>query len=136
MEGPKHGRTYRRGAITKSYKVSGKAWRKWKGTGAKARMSGGRVQVITGYQFHRASAPGEAPAVDLGKLRASYEAERTGSEAAMVFSNSVYAARLELGGSDSRGRYIAPRPALKPAALKAYFRFLKRMDDMLGDLEG
>lgn len=132
MEGPKHGRIYRRGAITKRYSVRGKKWQQHKG--ARARLVGGKVEVTVGYQFHRASAPGEAPAVDLGNLRASYQAEMVNDDAAAVFSNSIYAARLELGGSDSRGIHIAARPALRPAAKEARTRFVQRMRAMLAGL--
>lgn len=59
-------------------------------------------------KFHRASAPGEAPAPDTGQLRAltSTEFARNGSAAVgKVVNNLDKAAKLELGTEK-----IAPRP--------------------------
>ncbi len=91
MTGGKHGRTYRRGAI-------------------KSRRKADRGQVI-GYKFHRASAPGEAPAVDTGALMGSIQHEMTGPTEGIVFSNLVPAVILEFGGSR-----MAARPFMTPAA--------------------
>ena len=135
MEGPKHGRLYRRGAVTRAYKVGGKRAQAYQAAGARSRVVGGKLRVTTGYQFHRASAPGEAPAIDLGKLRASGEADMVGESAAMVSYSAVYAARQEMGGSDSRGVNIEARPYLKPEAEDAQPRFETRMKDMLAGLK-
>jgi hypothetical protein len=74
MRGPKHGRTYRRGAITRKRK---------------------KGPVVVGYKFHRASAPGEAPAVDTGKLINSIETSMYGETMATVSASAMYAAALE-----------------------------------------
>lgn len=61
---------------------------------------------------HRASAPGEAPAVDLGNLRAALFADMTGPIEAVVGvgRQAPYAPSLEFGGAA-----LAPRPFLTPA---------------------
>lgn len=69
----------------------------------------GRVRV-RGRKTHQASAPGEAPAVDMGFLRGSMGMEMEGDLVAAVYAAAAYAARLEFGG----GR-IAARPFMRPA---------------------
>jgi len=71
-------------------------------------------------KFHRASAPGEAPATDSGRLvsHVNFILAAEGLLASIGIhdvSNIVYAARLEFGGRDKRGIYIAPRPYIRPA---------------------
>ena len=61
---------------------------------------------------HRASAPGQTPAVDTGQLRASYghKVTRTASGGELqIASGSEYAPYLEFGTSR-----MAPRPHLRP----------------------
>lgn len=72
---------------------------------------------------HQASAPGEPPAVDTGRLRNSiamkgptWEGDAVTGE---VGTNVEYAARLEFGGTDSRGVRIAARPYMRPALEQA-----------------
>lgn len=66
-----------------------------------------------GGVLHQASAPGRPPAVDTGRLRASYT-WRTGEDMGGVFvevgTNVVYAPWLEFGT-----RYMEARPHLRPA---------------------
>lgn len=64
-----------------------------------------------GDAAHRASAPGEAPAIESGDLVGSIRAGEVGPGRWVVASDDEKAPTLELGG----GR-IAPRPFLKPAA--------------------
>lgn len=65
------------------------------------------------YGRHTASAPGQPPAVDTGRLRASYTHE-VGEDARGPYvdigTNVEYAPFLEFGT-----RHIAPRPHLRPA---------------------
>jgi len=91
MSGAKHGRTYRRGAI-------------------RSRRKADKGQVI-GYKFHRASAPGEAPAIDTGALVNSVRSEMVGPTEGIVFSNLQTAVILEFGSSR-----MAARPFMEPAA--------------------
>lgn len=66
-----------------------------------------------GSVLHRASTPGSPPAVDTGRLRASYT-WRLGRDArgdyVEVGTNVEYAPMLEFGT-----RYMMPRPHLRPA---------------------
>ena len=96
--GPKTGRTYRLGAIR-------------------------RGGAVVGYKFHRASAPGESPATDTGKLVNSIRS-RKGNEWAMVYVSASYGGPLEFG----TGR-MAARPFLRPAYEKHKDEVLKAMAD-------
>lgn len=66
-----------------------------------------------GGVIHQASAPGQPPAVDTGRLRSSYT-WRTGEDFRGVYvevgTNVVYAPWLEFGT-----RYMQARPHLRPA---------------------
>lgn len=66
-----------------------------------------------GGVIHQASAPGQPPAVDTGRLRSSYT-WRTGEDIRGVYvevgTNVVYAPWLEFGT-----RYMKARPHLRPA---------------------
>lgn len=77
------------------------------------------------YGSHRASAPGEAPAIDTGHLASSIQTAPEGRAAYVVYTNAEYAARLEFGGAR-----IAPRPFLGPAASAAAAGFRERMADL------
>lgn len=78
----------------------------------------GRVYTRGGVS-HKASAPGEAPATDSGNLASHINHIFVNRFTADVGAIGVpYAARLEFGGKDSRGVYIAPRPYLRPALKK------------------
>ncbi len=135
MEGPKHGRIYPRRAITVGAK--GKRGKGLIAAGARARI-GMRVvdpktkgaRVTVGYTYHRASAPGEAPAVDLGALRESVQSEMVGDLAGVVFTNQIYGPVLEFGG-----RRIRPRPFFKPTAIDGQVYFVNLMIEALGDLK-
>lgn len=76
-------------------------------------------QSGTGRQYgrHRASAPGQPPATDTGRLAASIREELRRDAQGLVEvigTNVSYAAYLERGT-----RNIAPRPFLRPALRKA-----------------
>lgn len=104
----------------------------------------GRVYTVsrTGA-LHVASAPGEPPAVLFGNLRNSMGYSRPrwrgliieieigsalgqGSSGGRDVSDA-YARRLEYGGTDSRGVYIAPRPYMDPT----FERVDPRIDEMV-----
>lgn len=94
MATPKHGRLYRKAPITRT--------RSRKGV---------KTKVVVGYKVHRASAPGESPAVDLGNLRAGIFADRLGSgPSAIVGVPAEYGVPLEFGTRD-----IRKRPFIRPA---------------------
>lgn len=74
---------------------------------------GGRRGVGKTSRLHRASAPGDPPAVDTGVLRQSYDhhAETVpGAAVLRVFSRDYVASLLELGTTR-----ILPRPHVRPA---------------------
>ena len=74
------------------------------------------------YGNHRASAPGEAPAIDTGALINSIESDSDGPGRAIVASNMEYAVELEYGKV-----YMAPRPFFQPAAEAERARFAHDM---------
>lgn len=63
-----------------------------------------------GSRNHRASAPGDPPAVDLGTLRASIAVDRVTAEEAIIAPHTDYAEYLEFGT-----RTMAARPYMRPA---------------------
>lgn len=83
-------------------------------------------------RLHVASAPGEPPAVLFDNLRGSvghtdpkWEGLAVSSEVGPGIAagrkanvSKAYARRMELGGGDSRGVYIAPRPYMEPTAMR------------------
>jgi len=120
MTGPKHGRTYRKGRIgrrmTKS--LMGAGLRTY--TTAK-----GNTMAIVGYKMHRASAPGEAPAVDTGALMNATRSRMVGPMKGIVYNNQAYAARLELDMN---------RPFLAPAAQAEAEDFVTAVKEEFGKL--
>ena len=75
---------------------------------AAASMEGSKSGRL--YGRHRASAPGEAPAIDMGILHGSMFVRQVGPTAYLVGTNVEYAPHLEMGTVN-----IAMRPFLLPA---------------------
>lgn len=92
---------------------------------AEGYMEGGKSgRVYTVYvdgvkRSHQASAPGEAPAILTGALKKSIQTKKEDRLTWAVIANTPYARRLEYGGRDRRGVYIAARPYLRPAVISA-----------------
>lgn len=84
--------------------------------------SGIEYQKYQPKRRHRASAPGEAPATDTGRLANSITADIQGKRAE-VSANTEYAPYLEFGT-----RTIAPRPFLFPALEKERPAWNRRLD--------
>jgi len=97
MRQAKHGRAYERG-FTKS----------------------GRAR-----KAHRASAPGEAPAIDTGALVNSIHTEFLTATSAVVYTNQEYAQALEYGS-----KRMAARPFFTPAAEISFEEMLESMSDI------
>ena len=76
---------------------------------ARGTKSGDVYDKTNPRRTHRASAPGEAPASDTGRLVGSIRADIAGKEAS-VSANTVYAEPLEFGT-----RNMEPRPFMVPA---------------------
>ena len=72
---------------------------------------------------HKASAPGQAPATDTGRLVSSVTFKRISPLTVTVGSKLAYASYLEFGT-----RNIARRPAWAPAAMQAEPKFRKRLE--------
>jgi len=75
---------------------------------------------------HTASAPGQAPATDTGRLASSVDFKREGPMSATVGSQVAYAAMLEFGTSR-----IDPRPAWVPATEAMRPKFRRRLETAL-----
>jgi len=88
--------------------------------------SGATYEKYNPRRTHRASAPGEAPATDTGRLASSVNYKKDGAMSATVGSEIVYAAMLEFGTSR-----IAPRPAWVPAVEAMRSKFERRIQDAL-----
>lgn len=87
--------------------------------------SGKTYEKYNPRRTHVASAPGEAPATDTGRLASSVEFKREDDLSVTVGSALVYAAALEFG-APSQG--IAPRPAWVPAAEAMRPKFRRRLE--------
>ena len=97
-------------------------------TEARASMRGPKSGRL--YGGHRASAPGEAPAIQTGELVTSVQAEMIGEQEAVVGADTEYAAMLEYGTTE-----MAARPFLTPAAEKARPLFIGAMGRLLENAE-
>jgi phage gpG-like protein len=80
---------------------------------------------LRGGRRHVASAPGEAPAVDYGRLINSVQTTQVGSLTSEINTNVEYAASLEFGT-----RKIAPRPAWRPAFEKMTKPFRQAVEQL------
>lgn len=85
----------------------------------------GRIYKRRGVT-HQASAPGEAPATDMGNLRASYHVSRPSADAREVGTHAGYAPDLENGT-----RRMAARPHLGPAFEAEAPGIVRDLDDAL-----
>ena len=75
---------------------------------------------------HQASAAGEAPATDTGRLASGTQYRMTGPLTAEVDNAVVYGPFLEFGTQS-----IAPRPAWRPAIQEAQPKFRLRLETAL-----
>jgi hypothetical protein len=80
-------------------------------------------QYTRGNVTHQASAPGEAPATDTGRLASATEYSMTGKLSAEVSNSVLYGPMLEFGTQS-----IEPRPAWRPAVADATPKFNRRME--------
>jgi hypothetical protein len=118
MTAPKSGRTYRRGAITRAASSN-------LPKGLRTRTTEkGNVRAIVGYRLHRASAPGEAPAVDEGTLINSIVVKPDGLRATIT----VGAAHGEIL------EYKKDRPVFEPTLEEMREPFIQAIDAEVGNL--
>jgi HK97 gp10 family phage protein len=80
-------------------------------------------EKVNPTRTHQASAPGEAPATDTGRLANSVTFQREGKLSVTVGSQIVYAAMLEFGTSR-----MASRPAWVPAVEDMRDKFRERVE--------
>jgi hypothetical protein len=114
-ESEPQGRTYRRGRISKTESKATKA------LGLKTfTTKSGKTRAITGYYFHRASAPGQPPAVDTGGLIGSIAEKPLAELRSLVSVGKLYGDPLDrgttrAGKSGKAGPFfvLAPRPFFK-----------------------
>ena len=100
-------------------------------------QGGGSGQVYEKYnprRTHRASAAGQPPATDTGRLASSITQERsqtsTGAVNTWLAGSKVdYAKWLEFGTQNGR---IAERPFFRPALRKARTEFVRRTTNLVG----
>lgn len=93
------GKTYRRGRITKAITRNTLNGLRTFATSA------GKKRAIVGYNFHRASAPGQPPAIDTGRLINSITVQKLSPLRYRIASSVRYAEPLDMGT-----RRIAKRP--------------------------
>jgi hypothetical protein len=92
----------------------------------------GRIYT-RGNVVHQASAPGQAPATDTGRLASATEYVSTGRFSAEVRNSVAYGPMLEFGTNrlNFTGGVGGPRPAWRPAVEEAAPKYLKRLEDAL-----
>lgn len=88
---------------------------------------GGRRYPRLGGNYHQASAPGEAPAIDMGMLVNSIQTNFPSDIEGEVYTNTAYGPHLEFGTSR-----MTKRPFMKPAADAAWPAFNEAMKGVLG----
>ena len=81
--------------------------------------SGVTYELTNPNRTHTASAAGEAPATDTGRLVGSIEFDIDGPMTAIVSANTIYAARLE---------FAMDRPYFRPAIEKITPKFNARLE--------
>jgi hypothetical protein len=141
MAEPKHGRTYGAGDVTRRLRKSERKGLSYRnefgqirlrtagGLRVKESRTGKTLRVVTGAKIHRASAPGESPAIDQGHLTNSLHTRKAGKWAREAVTNAEQAKALEFGSPAKR---IAPRPFLKPASEAEAPAFQARMRKVFG----
>jgi hypothetical protein len=85
--------------------------------------SGAVYEKYSPRRTHQASAAGEAPATDTGRLASGTQYRITGPLSAEVSNSVAYGAMLEWGT-----QRIAPRPLWRPTVIAAGPKFRARME--------
>jgi HK97 gp10 family phage protein len=89
--------------------------------------SGRAYRKYNPNRVHRASAPGQAPMTDTGRLASSITFDQRGDLTAVVGSAIVYAVYLEYGTSQ-----MAARPFFRPAVEAVRAKFERRLEAAIG----
>ncbi len=122
MRAPKSGRIYTRNNGQRAARVKN-------GLGVREHKTAahGFRRAAPGQRFHRASAPGESPAIDRGTLINSLHITGEGLHARIEGSEIL---RL----LDEGTRHIAPRPFVRPAIERARPMLEKRIGEAIARL--
>lgn len=135
QSGPKTGRVYATGAVKRRLGKKDRVFdvtlfgqtRQYTQYGLSVTKSKrGNLYKTVGYKMHRASAPGEAPATDIGNLVDSGYAKRARRGLWHVGFHAKYARGLEFGTPR-----ILPRPFLRPAVEKYRHAFVAAIKQAL-----
>lgn len=95
------------------------------GSVQKGPATGAVYELFDPRRTHQASAPGQPPQTDTGRLASSISVRITGYEA-VIFSRTRYAEYLEFGTRD-----MAARPFFNPAVERNRPRFVRRYNDLI-----
>jgi len=95
---------------------------------ARGPASGRTYEKYSPRRTHTASAPGQPPMTDTGRLVNSIEFDRIGDLTATVGSKLVYAPWLEYGTSR-----MAARPFFRPAVEEIGPKFMARLERAIGE---
>lgn len=95
---------------------------------ARGPASGRTYQKYKPRRVHTASAPGQPPMSDTGRLVNSIEFDKVGDLTATVGSKLAYALYLEYGT-----RRMAARPFFRPAVEQIGPKYMARLEKALGD---
>jgi hypothetical protein len=91
----------------------------------------GRIYDMGNGRMHQASAPGEAPAVEIGKLSNSIDTAQDGRTKWVTYTDAEYAPELEFGDVD---RNLAPRPFFAPAVEQERPNWLRALENLEREL--
>jgi hypothetical protein len=120
MGEPKTGRSYARGRIGRKASANTKGLRTYQ-------TKKGTTMGIVGYKVHRASAPGQAPAIDTGHLINTISVQHVRQCLWQVGVSAAYAMPLEFGTADGK---LAPRPFMRPACKIVFPSFAAAMESL------
>jgi len=95
---------------------------------ARGPASGRTYEKYNPRRTHTASAPGQPPMTDTGRLVNSIEFDKIGDLTATVGSKLAYATYLEYGTSR-----MAARPFFRPAIEEIRPKYMARLEKALGD---
>ena len=102
---------------------------------AQGPASGRTYEKYNPRRTHTASAPGQPPMTDTGRLVNSIEFDKIGDLTATVGSKLAYATYLEYGTSrmNFAGGVGGPRPFFRPAIEEIRPKYMARLEKALGD---
>ena len=108
--------------VVKSYALQGEAMVKV----SMGEPKHGRIYERPGGKSHQASAPGESPAIDIGNLVGSVQAEGESDATWVINAGAEYAIYLEYGTT-----HMAPRPFMEPMAEALRGPFLRDLGSIV-----